>query len=157
MITVPYWWHATLLELLWLTGGLVAGWLTLLNLRDAWKDTEALERIRLDTSVHDRHYRMIELAAKGRMGSHTFRLIITALIVGAGAIAVLTSNPLRGTTTYTGLAVTVCLDGIAILTAIRSYADLRNRTRLYDLASGRSDVLAAKLRGQHLTENEEPT
>lgn len=145
MIHIPYWWHATLFEVLWLSGGLAAAWITGLNLLDSWKDRQALDEIRADQSVHDRHYRMIELAAKGRTASQAFRLAISGLIVVAGIQGCVTANPLRGATTLTGFFVTVCLDGIALITAWRAFADLRERNRLYELATGRSAVLAARM------------
>jgi len=68
------------------------------------------------------------------------------LIVTSGMVGVLTANPLRGETTLTGLTVTVALVMIGAITAGRSYFDWRERNLLYELARGRSEVIAAQLR-----------
>lgn len=155
MIHIPYWWHASLLEIMWLIGGIAAASLTTLNLRDAWKDNEILDDIRFDESIHRRHYEMIWLSARGRLASQAFRLVVSGLIVFAGAVGCLTPNPLGGLTTLTGLTVTVALVGISLLTATVAFLDLIRRNRLYELATGRSEVIAAKLRAQHLIDTEE--
>lgn len=149
-LTVPYWWHATLLEILWLAGGVIASAITVANLLDTWKDNQALAQIKKEPAMHDRHYRMIELAAKARLSSQWFRLAISLLIVGTGGFACVTSNPLGGRTTWTGFVVTGCLDGIAFLNAWKAFADLSQRNRMYELATGRSAVVAARLRARHL-------
>jgi len=149
-ITVPYLWHATLLEVLWLASGAIAGALTLLNLYDSWKDQASLAVIRDDKSIHDRHYQMIKLAARGRTSSQASRLAISMLIMVTGIIGVTQPNPLGGHTTWTGLTVTVCLVAIAVLTAARSFFDYRQRNLLYELATNRSAVIAARLRARHL-------
>lgn len=149
-ITVPYWWHATLLEGLWLVSGTISALLTILNLYDSWKDQESLETIRGDASVHDRHYQMIKLAAHGRVSSQASRLAISGLIMVTGVIGITQPNPTRGHTTWTGLTVTVCLVSIAVLTAVRSFFDYRQRNLLYELATKRSAVIAARLRARHL-------
>lgn len=154
MIHIPYWWHASLFEILWLAGGLVAGVLTALNVHDAWKDNAVLDKIRFDPAIHRRHYEMIALSAHGRLASQTFRLVVSALIVFAGAVGCVSVNPLRGATTVTGFVVTVALVGISMLTATLSFLDLIRRNRLYELAMGRSDVIAAKLRVQNIIEKE---
>jgi hypothetical protein len=148
-ITVPYWWHATLLEALWLVSGTASGLLTLMNLYDSWKDQASLEIIRDDGAVHDRHYQMIKLAAHGRTSSQASRLAISALIMLTGIIGVTQPNPLGGRTTWTGLTVTVCLVAIAVITAVRSFLDYRQRNLLYELAMKRSAVIAARLRARH--------
>lgn len=147
IVEVPYWWHASLLELLWLTGGLTALILTTLNLHDAWKDNEVLDKIRFDPAIHQRHYEMIAISAHGRLQSQAFRLIVSSLIVFAGVVGVATVNPLRGATTWTGLAVSTALVGISGLTAIVALLDLIRRNRLYELAIGRSDLIRA---GMHI-------
>lgn len=149
-ITVPYWWHATLLEVLWLVGGVIAAAITIANLLDTWKDNQALAQIKAEPAMHDRHYRMIELAAKGRMSSQWTRLMISGLIVATGGFACLNANPLGGHTTWTGFVVTGCLVGISFLNAWKAFADLSQRNRMYELATGRSAVLAARLRARHL-------
>lgn len=149
-ITVPYWWHATLLEVLWLGSGATAGLLTLVNLYDSWKDQESLKVIRNDETVHDRHYQMIELAAQGRTSSQASRLVISLLIMATGIFGVTQPNPSGGNTTWTSLIVTVCLVAIAVITAARSYFDYRQRNLLYELATKRSAVIAARLRARHL-------
>lgn len=145
VIDVPYWWHASILEVLWLVGGLVAAALTAGNLHDAWKDNAVLDTIRSDPAVHRKHYEMIAISSHGRLQSQSFRLVVSTLIVFAGIVGVLTVNPLRGTTTLTGLAVSTALVGISVLTATVALLDLVRRNRLYELAMGRSDVLAAQM------------
>jgi Na+/H+ antiporter NhaD/arsenite permease-like protein len=155
-IHVPYWWHATLLEALWLLAGGVASALTLTNLYDSWKDKAALRAIHLDPSVHERHYKMIELAAEGRMSSQAARFVIALLITGTGVFGCYQKNPLGGKTTWTGLTVTACLVAIAVITAARSYFDYRQRNALYDLAASRTSVHAARLRARNpIIEQEE--
>jgi hypothetical protein len=148
LIDVPYWWHASLLEVLWLIGGLTALALTAANLRDAWKDNAVLDTIRFDPTVHHRHYEMIAISAHGRLQSQAFRFLISALIVFAGLVGVVNANPLKGATTLTGLAVAVALVGISLLTATVATFDLIRRNRLYELAMGRSDVLAAQMKAE---------
>lgn len=148
-ITVPYWWHATLLEVLWLVSGAAAGVLTVMNLWDSWKDNDSLEIIRNDESVHDRHYQMIKLAAHGRVSSQASRLVISLLIMVTGVIGVTQPNPLGGRSSWTALTVTVCLVAIAVITAVRSFFDYRQRNLLYELATKRSAVIAARLRARH--------
>lgn len=145
-ITVPYWWHATLLELLWLVGGLAATWLTSLNLSDAWKDRNVLADAQDDPAMHSRHFAMIKLAVDSRVSAQLLRLITSLLIAGVGLFAVEQPNPLGGKTTLTGFAVTVCLDGIAVLTALKSAHDRWQRSRMYELATGRTASLAAQMR-----------
>lgn len=149
-IMVPYWWHATLLEILWLACGAIAAGLTSVNLWDSWKDLSSLDLIRDDPSVHERHYKMIALAAHGRTSSQMSRLSISALIVVTGLIGCYQKNPLGGRTTWTGLTVTACLVAIAVVTALRSYLDHRQRNLLYEMASGRSAVIAARMRARNL-------
>lgn len=149
-ITVPYWWHATVLELLWLAGGVLAMSITSANLVDAWKDSRALAEIREDPAMHDRHYAMVELAAKNRISAQWYRMAVSALIIIPGAYGCYTPNPLQGRTTWLGLVLTACLDAIAALTAWKAWSDMRTRNRMYDLAMGRSTVIAAKLREKHL-------
>jgi hypothetical protein len=145
-IHVPYWWHATILEASWLATGVVSAVLTVANLIDSWRDNDALEVIRNDPSVHDRHYQMVKLAAHGRTTSQATRLMISVLITFTGIVGVVQANPLNGKTTWTGLTVTVCLVAIGALTAYRSYMDYRQRNLLYEMATKRSAVLAAKLK-----------
>lgn len=143
---VPYWWHATLLEIIWLVAGLVAVALTALNLHDAWKDTRVVDEIQDDPTIHERHYAMIATSAQARIRSQIIRLLIALLIVGAGVDGVIVANPLGGVTTWTGLGVTFALVGISALTALMALLDLVARNRLYELALGRTEVLAAKHR-----------
>lgn len=154
MIHIPYWWHASLFEILWLIGGLVAGVLSSLNLRDAWKDHEILAKIKSDPAIHTRHYEMIAISAQGRLAAQGFRLGVSTLIVFAGAVGCLNANPLRGATTYTGLVVTLALVGISLATATIALLDLLRRNRLYKLAIGRADVIAAKRRAEHTTDSD---
>lgn len=154
IIHIPYWWHASLFEILWLVGGLTAGVLTWTNLRDAWKDNEMLDTIRFDPAVHRKHYEMIAISAQGRLAAQTFRLIVSGLIVFAGAVGCVTPNPLGGATTMTGFVVTLALVGISALTATIAFLDLIRRNKLYELAMGRTAVLAAKLRAQHVSQQQ---
>jgi hypothetical protein len=149
-IHVPYWWHATLLEVSWLATGVASATLTVLNLIDSWKDNDALKVIRHDPSVHDRHYQMVKLAAHGRTSSQMTRLVISLLIMFTGTVGVFQANPLGGRTTWTGLTVTVCLVAIGALTAARSYGDYRQRNLLYEMATKRTSVIAARLRAAEL-------
>jgi hypothetical protein len=149
-IHVPYVWHATLLEALWPLSGIVSTVLTVMNLVDSWKDKALLEAIRDDKSVHALHYGMIKLAAEGRISSQFTRLRISLLIVIVGAYGVWEPNPLAGKTTWTGLLLTGCLVAIAIETAGRSFRDLTQRNLLYEMATRRSAVLAAKLKADNL-------
>ncbi len=153
-IHVPYWWHATLLEVSWLATGIVSVVLTSLNLIDSWKDQASLQLIKDDPAIHRKHYEMVKLAAHGRTSSQLARLAISLLIMATGIIGVAQANPLGGRTTWTGLTVTVCLVAIGALTAIRSWADYRQRNLLYEMAKGRSAVIAAKLRADAIGENE---
>lgn len=153
-IHVPYWWHATLLEVSWLATGIVSVVLTIANLYDSWEDHRLLKVIRNDPAVHRKEYEMIKLAAKDRTSSQLARLAISLLIMVTGVIGVVQENPLGGRTTWTGLTVTVCLVAIGVLTAGRSYLDYLRRNRLYEMAMGRSAVIAAKLRADALGENE---
>ena len=148
-ITVPYWWHATLLELFWLAGGVAATWLTALNLRDAWQDRDVVAAAKDDPTIHSRHYAMIKLAVDSRVSAQLLRLATSLLIAGLGVFAVEQPNPLGGKTTLTGFAVTVCLDGIAFFTALKSLHDLVQRSRMYELATGRTAAIAAEM----LTQN----
>ncbi len=154
-LTVPYWWHATLLEALWLLGGAIAVALTLTNLFDSWRDLPALKSIAKDPSVHSRHYAMIRISARGRITSQMARLVIASLILSTGIFGVSQPNPLGGRTTWTGLTVTACLVAISLITAARSFFDYRERHTLYDLATGRSSVLAARLRARNIPEAQE--
>lgn len=149
VVTVPYWWHATMLELLWLAGGLVALPLAQINFRDAVRDQEILDDVRNDPAVHSRHYFMIEEAAKGQTIDHWLTVVSSILIVVAGIIGCVVPNPLGGTTTATGFAITVTLLGISAVTAVRAYSALIRRRRLYELAAGRSSVLAAEMRARN--------
>ena len=153
-INVPYWWHATLLEVLWLCSGTISALLTLVNLYDSWKDQASLAVISEDRSVHDRHFQMIKLAAHGRVSSQASRLAISALIMVTGGIGVTQPNPLGGHTTWTALTVTTCLVAIAVITAARSFFDYRQRNLLYELATKRSAVIAARLRAKYLNEED---
>jgi hypothetical protein len=146
LIDVPHWGNATLMEVLWLISGAVAAYFTLLNVVDSWKDQRLLVAIRADRSVHDRHYRMIELSAQGRLSSQLSRMAIALLIVATGLVGIATPNPVHGKTSLTGLTVTVALVAISALTATRSFLDLRQRNQLYRLAMGRSEVLARRMR-----------
>jgi hypothetical protein len=68
VIDVPYWWHASLLELLWLDRrSRPRSPLTAMNLHDAWKDNAVLDKIRFDPAVHRKHYAMIAISAHGRL------------------------------------------------------------------------------------------
>jgi hypothetical protein len=154
-IYVPYWWHATLLELSWLVSGVISTGLTFANLYDSWKDRASLELIRDDPTVHRRHYEMVKLAAHGRISSQLTRLVISLLIMLTGVIGIVQANPLGGRTTWTGLTVTVCLVAIGVLTAARSYFDYRQRNLLYEMATKRSSVIAARLRAETVNDNNE--
>lgn len=145
LIEVPYWWHASLLEICWLVGGLMSLIITTVNLLDAWKDNSVLDEIRADKSIHARYYKMIVISAHGRLQSQIFRNAISGLIAGVGVVGVLTANPLGGGTTWTGLAVSVALVGISGLTALISFFDLVRRNQLYDLATKRTEVLATQM------------
>lgn len=142
-IHVPYWSHATLLEVLWLVGGLTSALITCANVRDSLKDRAVVADIRNDPAIHERHWLMISTAAKGRLSSQWTRLRISLYIVAIGIFAIIQSNPFGGRTTWTGLLVTVGLLGIAFETAFMSFRDYRRREQMYDLAMGRSAVIAA--------------
>lgn len=153
MIHVPYWWHASLFEILWLAGGIAAGALTVLNLHDAWKDNAVLDTIRFDPDISEQHYEMISLSAQGRLSSQAFRLVVSCLITFAGGVGCLTVNPLRGATTITGLVVTVALLGISLLTATIAFLDMIRRNRMYELATGRTEVIEARARAENHTDD----
>jgi hypothetical protein len=157
LIHVPYWGDATLLEILWLVAGSIAAIFTLLNIADSWKDHQLLKLIRTDPSVHDLQYEMIRVSANGRIESQVSRLAIALLIVATGIVGVITPNPLHGGTTATGLAVTVALVLIGAITAARSMLDYRQRNLLYDMATQRTSVIAARLRAQQVTDPDVPT
>lgn len=154
LVHVPYLWHATLLEILWLIGGLFALPLGYANLRDAAKDEEILSDVRSDPAIHSRHYFMIEQAAKGQTMDHWLTVGSSAMIVLAGVIGCLVPNPIGGATTATGLAVTGALLGISAITAVRAFAAMLRRNRMYELAAGRSSVIAAELRARNAPSNE---
>ncbi len=156
-ITVPYWWHATLLEALWLVAGSTAAALTMTNLYDSWRDKAILKEIRKEPAMHERHFQMIKVSALGRIYSQSARFLISLLITGTGVFGVSQPNPLGGRTTWTGLTVTACLVAIAVITALTSFFDYRRRNTLYALATGRSLVIAAELRARNLPiKTEEP-
>lgn len=154
LIHVPYWWHMTLLELLWLIGGIVATTASVGNALDAVNDEDILDDVEHDPTVHSRHYLMIALAVRGRTIDHALTLGTSLLIVVAGVIGIVNANPLGGATTLTGFAITLVLDGIAINTALRALVAMRTRTRLYDLTQGRSRVLAAEMRAREITDRQ---
>lgn len=149
-VAVPYWWHATLFELMWLTGGTIALPFAIANFRDAREDEDILDEVRNDPSIHSRHYYMLEEAANGRTFNEWMTIVSASLICVTGIIGCSVANPTRGVTTATGFAVTLCLDGLAIATAIRAYVAKARRERLYELAAGRSSVLAAELRAKNI-------
>lgn len=146
IVDVPYWWHATLLEILWLAGGLTALPLAIANWIDAVKDTSILDDIRADPAVHSRHYFMIEQAAKGQALDHSLTVVSSSAIVFAGIVGCVVKNPLGGATTATGFAITIALLLVSGVTALRAYAALVRRSRMYELAAGRTNVLAAEMR-----------
>lgn len=150
LVHVPYWWHATLLEILWLLGGVLALPVAIANIIDARKDIDILADIRGDPTIHSRHYYMIEEAAHGKSFNELLTIINVILITATGIIACVLPNPLMGATTITGLVVTVCLDGIAAVTALRSHASLVRRRRMYELAAGRTNVIAAEIRARNI-------
>ena len=146
LVQIPYWWHATIFEIMWLISGLVGGVITVANLADSYGDRDVLSEIRDDPAVHETHYRMIELAAKGREESQWVRLVICALITASGAVGVLTANPLKGGTTWTGFVVTITLILIAVLTAAKSWRDYQHRDKMMALAMQRTSVTAARMK-----------
>lgn len=156
MVDVPYWWHATLFEVLWLVAGVASALLTAGNLRDTWKDREVLEMIRRDKSVHRLHFQMLRIVVLGRIESQVVRMAISLLIIVSGVTGVVTPNPLRGATTWTTFAVTLTILGIGMLTALKSFTDYRQREALYEMAQGRSAVIAAKLRAGAAEPEAEP-
>jgi hypothetical protein len=145
LIQIPYWWHATIFEVLWLVSGVAGVAITTINVADSQADRPVLDRIRKDTTVHESHYQMIELAVRGRLESQWIRLLICTLITASGVFGVMQPNPLRGGTTWTGFVVTLTLIGIAALTAAKSWLDYRQRDKMFELAMGRSAVQAARL------------
>lgn len=152
LVTVPYVWHATVLEALWLVGGLVALPLAIRNLRDARRDEEILDDVRNDPAVHSRHYFMIEHAAKGATIDHWLTVISAVLICVAGIGGCVIANPLGGRTSLTVFIVTAALLGISGSTALRAWHGQIVRGRLYELAAGRSSVLAAEMRAKESRE-----
>lgn len=150
LITLPYWWHATAAEVLWLISGAVAFAITLLNVADSWKDKQVVEDARRDVSIHETHMKMLELAAQGKYDSQVTRLFISSLICTSGVVGIVTPNPLGGRTTVTGLVITVTLLCIAGLTAMRSWGDYRLREELWELANSRSAVIAARMRANEI-------
>jgi hypothetical protein len=100
--------------------------------------------------MHQGHWKMIRLAAKGRRDSQWTRLVICLLICLTGIVGVLQANPLGGRTTWTGLTVTAALVVIAGLTAHRSWRDYTQRGQMLDLARGRTSVIAAELRARNI-------
>lgn len=152
MITVPYWWHTSLLELLWLLGGVTALPLAYRNLVDAVKDQEILDELRDDPTVHSRHYFMVEEAAKGRSFDHWLTVVSAVAIVVAGIIGCAVPNPTAGATSATGFAITGALLTISAVTAARALSSTLRRKRMYELAAGRSAVIAAAMRARQLQE-----
>lgn len=149
-VAVPYWWHATALEVLWLAGGILALPAAAANVIDARRDEAILEDIRSDPTIHSKHYYMIAEAARGRLFDQWLTMLSSSLICLTGIVAVVVPNPLHGTTNLTGFVVTVCLDSIAAVTAARSHAAMVRRQRMYELAAGRSSVIAAEMRAREL-------
>lgn len=149
-VMVPYWWHATMLEVLWLAGGLLALPVAYVNLRDAVKDEAILDDLRGDPAMHSRHYFMIEEAAKGRSFDHWITLVVSTAIVVAGIVGCAVANPLGGETNPTGFAITICLLLISGATTARALSALIRRRRMYELAAGRSSVLAAEMRARNI-------
>jgi len=139
-----------MLEIIWLAGGLGAIPAAVVNLLDAVDTEEILDDVRNDETIHSRHYFMIEHAVKGETLDHWITLLIAAAITAVGVVGCLISNPLRGHTTITGFVLTVVLLLISIATAVRSNAALVRRRRMYELAAGRSAVIAAELRVRNI-------
>jgi hypothetical protein len=135
---------------MWLAAGGIGAAITVVNIRDSLQDRPVVDQLRDDPTIHDRHWQMIALAAKGRLDSQWTRLVICLLICLTGLVGVLQENPLGGGTTWTGFTVTCCLVAIAALTAARSWLDYRQRTHMFDLAKGRTAVIAARHRAKHL-------
>jgi hypothetical protein len=146
VIYVPYVWHVSLIELLWLLGGVVGLVISAINVNDSWRDRVVVRSLKRDPSIHTAHWEMVELAAHGRLSSQWTRARICVYITAVGLYACVTPNPAGGAITVTGLLVTVALVGISLETAVRSYRDYRQSEQLYDLAQGRSAVLGAKMR-----------
>jgi hypothetical protein len=137
-------------EVIWLFAGVVGALITLANIYDSRKDRVVVDSLRSDQSIHERHWQMIAAAQREREESQFTRLAVCGLITLSGVIGVVQDNPLGGATTWTGVFVTTTLVGIAALTAARSWREYRNRERMYDLALGRTSVLAARLRARNL-------
>lgn len=152
-VVVPYWWHASILELLWLIGGVVALPFALRNLREAAEDENIIEPMRYDPSVHSRHFLMVQRAAKGQTLDHWLTVVVSSLIVVAGAVACAVPNPLGGTVTPTSFAITICLLGISAATVLRAVSAMSIRRELDALAEGRSSVIAAELRANAARDN----
>lgn len=151
-VSVPVFWNATLLELLWLAGGLLALPPAIRNLHDAARDEEILEPMRFDPSVHQTHYRMVQSALNGQTLDHWLTVVSACLIVIAGTVGCAAPNPLGGRVTPTLGAITACLLGVSAITAVRAYAALVTRRRLFELAAGRSSVIAAEMRAKAATD-----
>lgn len=137
LITVPSWRNATILEAVWLLSGLVSLVVSLWNVRDAYRDMVALAEWARDKRMHELHFNMLRLVAGANVRDETFRIAVSMLIVAVGFVGVFTPNPLNGTTTLTGLFVTVALVGIAVMTVVRGVLDVRLRRRLYVMAGQR--------------------
>lgn len=145
LIDVPYWWHSTLFEILWTIGGLVAFGCSVWNLVEAAADVGSLDLIRGRPTIHERHFAMIELVAYKNLRDELIRLALALLVLSTGLVGVLTPNPLGGTTTLTGFAVTVCLVGVSLGLMAWGVADARDRRRLSRMAKKRTLRLPGEL------------
>lgn len=151
MTSIPYWYHATLFEILWLISGAIGATITWKNLRDSLRDQEFVDELRDDPTMHRAHFAMIRLAARARRESQMTRLAICVLICATGIVGVIQKNPLHGKTTWTGFVLTASLVAISALTAHRSFLDWRQRNAMRDLSRGRSAVIAAEMRARALS------
>lgn len=131
LLNVPTWGSATLFEMLWLVAGIIALVVGVGNIVDAHRDLLSLPHAPTKDSVRRE---MLEIVAKGNITDEALRLVIAAMIVTTGTIGVVTPNPAGGRVTLTGLAVTMCLVAIAIVSAARGIVHTHRRHTLYELS-----------------------
>lgn len=120
-----------------MAAGLVLTGFALAGLRSARYDVAALSQLRR-SQVHDAHYRMIELVARGHVRAEWIRLLMGALIAATGAIAAVQQPAYEGRVTISVFATTLVLLVIAGLIALRSGLDHRQRRELEEIARTRT-------------------
>lgn len=130
---VPHWGNATLIELLWTTAGLLVTAITLAYLVQVLRAFNGVITI----AVQEKPSVAVEvlvLLAWGYVRREALRFSTGLLILGVGVLASLSPTP-GGVTlvSVTGLVLTAALFGIALLVALQSVLDGRQRRRAEEI------------------------